>query len=123
MIATTDADNAQSRLWRGGRVLETTYLNLVIPIKRCRINMADAVLERSQTLVAPELQADASKDRLAHMVGKDSGPTCRFGKAVLVLAASRAGAETSPPKAPAVEDFKQVISIRHESGRLLDGIA
>ena len=104
-------------------VLETAHLNLIVPIKYGRINVTDAMLERSYTLVAPELQGDASKDRLAHLIREDCGLTRRFANAILVLAAPRAGAKTFPPKAPAIESFKQVVGIRRESGRLLDGIA
>ena len=97
--------------------------NLIVPIKYGRINVTDTMLEQSYALVAPELQADASKDRLAHLVREDCGPTRRFAKAVLMLAAPRAGAKTSSSKTPAIEGFKQEDGIRHESGRLLDVIA
>ena len=62
-------------------------------------------------LVAPELQANASKNRLAHPVGEDGGPTRRFATAVLVLAVPMAGTKPSSPKAPAIEGFKQAVSI------------
>ena len=44
--------------------------NRVVPVENNSVNMADAVFKRPRALVAPDLQADTPKDRLAHLVGK-----------------------------------------------------
>ena len=87
-------------------ILELAQLNLVVPIKNRNVNMANAVFESPQALVAPELQADASEGRLAHLIGEYGDSAGCLTKAILVLAAIRAGAKAPPSKSSAVKNLE-----------------